>query len=192
MRMREAAHVEAVGLAASARHHHQTNLADHRQQDRVGAFIAWFDTAFDTKCHAESLLGLATPLRRVARTDLSVPRSRRIVACGSRCLRHRRINTSTVLAGQTLAIKEADDGFGARASCALIWHTSIRNRKPYDPLERSCNRYRSTPPVTDVAATDSRKFAEREGFSARFQRLGNCGSEQPRRVVSTSTMSRNR
>src|SRR4051812_3190411 len=105
MRMREAAHVNAVGLAASARHRHQTNLASHRQQDRVGAFIVWFDTAFDTKSPAESLLGLATPLRRVARTDLSVPRSRRIVACGGRCLRHRRINTSTALAGQTLAIR---------------------------------------------------------------------------------------
>jgi hypothetical protein len=59
MRMREAAHVTAVGLAASARHRHQTNLAGHRQQDRVGASIARFDTeqphkAFDTKCHAES------------------------------------------------------------------------------------------------------------------------------------------
>jgi hypothetical protein len=125
--------------SASARHRHQTNLVGHRQQDRVGAFIAWFDIeqphkAFDTKCHAESLHGLATLLRRVTRTDLSVPRSRRIVACGSRGLRHKRINTSTVLAGQTLAIKKADDGFGARASCALIWHASIWNRKPCDPF----------------------------------------------------------
>ena len=54
--------------------------------------------------------------------------------CVSRGLRHKRINTSTVLAGQTLAIKEADDGFGARASCALIWHASIWNRKPDNPF----------------------------------------------------------
>ena len=56
-------------------------------------------------------LDMKCPLRRVARTDLSVPRSRRA--------RHRlpsplsapeKINIATVLAGQRLGIKEGDAG----------------------------------------------------------------------------------
>src|SRR5947209_3756513 len=55
---------------------------------------------------------LTTPLRRLARADLSVPRSCELLvtACGRLCLHRKRINVSTVLAGQKLGIKEVDDG----------------------------------------------------------------------------------
>src|SRR2546430_5983167 len=54
---------------------------------------------------------LTTPLRRLARADLSVPRSRTSRHClRTPCLHRKRINVSTVLAGQKLGIKEVDDG----------------------------------------------------------------------------------
>jgi hypothetical protein len=54
---------------------------------------------------------LTALLRRPARTELSVPRPRRHRRrCGRLCLHRKRINISTVLAGQKLGIKEVDEG----------------------------------------------------------------------------------
>jgi hypothetical protein len=58
-----------------------------------------------------TLRRFTTPLRRLARTELSFPRSRDSChRCGRLCLHRKRINISIVLAGQKLGIKEVDEG----------------------------------------------------------------------------------
>ena len=69
-----------------------------------------------------ALLSLAQALSRPARAHTYPLHDRDVVvtACGRICMHRKRINVSTVLAGQRLGIKEADDG---------IWIVSFM---PYD------------------------------------------------------------
>ena len=88
-----------------------------QQQARFDAFVSEFNTerpheALAMKTPGRGLLSLATPLSRLARAHLSAARPRRRwspPAAASACTA-RRINVSTVLAGQRVGIKEVDDG----------------------------------------------------------------------------------
>ena len=54
---------------------------------------------------------LAQNLSRFARTDLPLhDRDVLVTACGRICMHRKRVNISTVLAGQRVGIKEVDDG----------------------------------------------------------------------------------
>jgi len=86
------------------------------QQERFDAFVHEFNVerpheALDMKCPAE--LYLASPRRYDGLPELIYPfhdREVLVTACGRLCLHRKRINLSTVLAGQKLGIKEVDDG----------------------------------------------------------------------------------
>src|SRR3954471_2890921 len=57
-----------------------------------------------------------------------------VTACTRLCLHRKRINISTVVAGQKLGIREVDEGkFGSSALCIMIWDTSTWSRKPCNP-----------------------------------------------------------
>jgi transposase InsO family protein len=87
-----------------------------QQQARFDAFVHEFNTerpheALAMKCPAE--LYRAAPRRYVGLPDLTYPfhdRDVLVTACGRLCLHRKRINISTVLAGQRLGIKEVDEG----------------------------------------------------------------------------------
>jgi hypothetical protein len=109
-------------------------------------------TALDMKCPAE----LYTASARVyaGLPDLTYPFHDRdvVVTCGRLCLHRKKINISTVLAGQKLGIKEVDDG---------IWLVSFMRydlgyfdleQKTLQPLE---NPFGPKQPVTDVSGTTS-------------------------------------
>jgi len=55
-------------------------------------------------------LSISSCLPRLRRGRLPRPRSIGIAACGRICLHRKKINISTVFAGQRLGIKEVDDG----------------------------------------------------------------------------------
>jgi transposase InsO family protein len=86
------------------------------QQQRFDAFVREFNVerpheALDMKCPAE--LYVASPRPYASLPELSYPfhdRELLVTACGRLCLHRKRINLSTVLAGQKLGIKEVDDG----------------------------------------------------------------------------------
>jgi len=87
-----------------------------QQQAKFDAFLQEFNTerpheAIGMKCPAE----LYTPSTRAYRglPDLAYPfhdREILVTACGRICLHRKKINLSTVFAGQVLGIKEIDDG----------------------------------------------------------------------------------
>jgi transposase InsO family protein len=87
-----------------------------QQQAKFDAFVQEFNCerpheALNMKCPAE----LYTPSSRVHNglAELAYPLHDRdilVTACGRICLHRKKINISTVLAGQTLGIKEVDDG----------------------------------------------------------------------------------
>jgi transposase InsO family protein len=87
-----------------------------QQQGRFDAFTREFNTerpheALAMKCPAE--LYRASPHRYDGLPELSYPFHDRhilVTACGRICLYRKKINISTVLAGQKLGIKEVDDG----------------------------------------------------------------------------------
>lgn len=87
-----------------------------QQQGRFDAFLHEFNTerpheALGMKCPAE--VYAASPRRYDGLPELSYPfhdRDVLVTACGRLCLHRKRINISTVLAGQKLGIKEVDDG----------------------------------------------------------------------------------
>lgn len=57
-----------------------------------------------------------------------------VTACGRICMHRKKINLSTVMAGQTLGIKEVDDGIWLVSFMLLkIWDISTWNRKPCKP-----------------------------------------------------------
>src|SRR5216683_8454126 len=81
--------------------------------------------ALDMKCPAE--LYTASPRRYDGLPELTYPfhdRDVLVTACGRLCLHRKKINISTVLAGQKLGIKEVDTAFGSQASCTMISDTS--------------------------------------------------------------------
>jgi hypothetical protein len=75
-----------------------------------------------------------------------------VTACGRLCLHRKRINISTVLAGQKLASRKSTTAFGSSASCTMISDTSTWSKKPCNPSTtrsaRACHpclRYRMLP-----------------------------------------------
>jgi hypothetical protein len=109
-----------------------------QQQDRFDVFVREFNVerpheALDMKCPAE----LYTVSARCydGMPDLSYPFHDRdvvITACGRLCLHRKRVNISTVLAGQKLGIKEVDEG---------IWHVSfmLLRSRIFRPGAKPCN-----------------------------------------------------
>lgn len=93
-----------------------------QQQAKFDAFIHEFNTerpheALAMKCPAEVYTPSPRPYRGLP--ELAYPfhdRDILVTACGRICLHRKKINVSTALAGQTLGIKEIDDG---------IWLTSF-------------------------------------------------------------------
>ena len=87
-----------------------------QQQARFDAFVQEFNVerpheALDMKCPAQ--LYTASPRRYDGLPELSYPfhdRDVLVTACGRLCLHRKKINISTVLAGQRLGIKEVDEG----------------------------------------------------------------------------------
>jgi hypothetical protein len=105
------------------------------------------------KCPAQ--LYAASPRRYDGLPELSYPfhdRDVLVTACGRLCLHRKKINISSVLAGQKLGIKEVDDG---------IWLVSFMHydlgyfdleQKTLQPLD---NPFGPKKPVTDVSGTTS-------------------------------------
>ena len=87
-----------------------------QQQAKFDTFVAEFNTerpheAIAMKCPAEVYRPSTRPYRGLP--NLSYPfhdREILVTACGRICMHRKKINISTVLAGQTLGIKEVDDG----------------------------------------------------------------------------------
>ena len=87
-----------------------------QQQERFDAFVREFNTerpheALEMKCPTE--LYVASPRPYDGLPELIYPfhdREVLVTACGRLCLHRKKINVSTVLAGQKLGIKEVDDG----------------------------------------------------------------------------------
>ncbi len=87
-----------------------------QQQDRFDTFVNEFNTerphqALAMKCPAD--LYSPSPRRYDGLPELTYPfhdRDILVTACGRLCLHRKRINISTVLAGQCLGIKEVDHG----------------------------------------------------------------------------------
>lgn len=87
-----------------------------QQQARFDAFVAEFNTerpheALAMKCPAEVYTPSAKPYRGL--TELDYPFHDRdvvVTSCGRLCLHRKKINISTVMAGQRLGIKEVDEG----------------------------------------------------------------------------------
>jgi hypothetical protein len=87
-----------------------------QQQDRFDGFVHEFNAerpheALAMKCPAE--LYAASPRRYDGLPELTYPfhdRDILVTACGQLCLHRKRINISSVLAGQRLGIKEVDEG----------------------------------------------------------------------------------
>ena len=128
-----------------------------QQQERFDAFLREFNTerpheALDMKCPAE--LYTAAARAYAGLPDLTYPFHDRDVvgtACGRLCLHRKKINISTVLAGQKLGIKEVDDG---------IWLVSFMHYDlGYFDLEQKTLQPLDNPfgpkPVTHVSATTS-------------------------------------
>ena len=128
-----------------------------QQQGRFDAFVQEFNIerpheALDMKCPAQLY---ATSTRRYeGLPELSYPfhdRDVLVTACGRLCLHRKKINISTVLAGQRLGIKEVDDG---------IWLVSfMQYDRGYFDLEQKTLQPLDNPfgpkPVTDVSGTTS-------------------------------------
>jgi transposase InsO family protein len=128
-----------------------------QQQGRFDAFVQEFNIerpheALDMKCPAQLY---ATSTRRYeGLPELSYPfhdRDVLVTACGRLCLHRKKINISTVLAGQRLGIKEVDDG---------IWLVSFMHYDlGYFDLEQKTLQPLDNPfgpkPVTDVSGTTS-------------------------------------
>jgi Integrase core domain len=87
-----------------------------QQQERFDVFVREFNTerpheALDMKCPAEFYTSSARSYDGLP--ELTYPfhdRELLVTACGRLCLHRKRINISTVLAGQRLGIKEVGDG----------------------------------------------------------------------------------
>ena len=87
-----------------------------QQQARFDAFVREFNTerpheALAMKCPAE--VYSASPRPYAGLPELAYPLHDRdilVTACGRICMHRKKVNISTVLAGQRLGIKEVDDG----------------------------------------------------------------------------------
>jgi transposase InsO family protein len=87
-----------------------------QQQARFDAFVSEFNTerpheALAMKCPAELYLPSTHPYDGLPDVDYPLhDRDVLVTACGRICMHRKKINISTVLAGQRLGIKEVDDG----------------------------------------------------------------------------------
>ena len=107
-----------------------------QQQARFDDFMREFNVerpheALAMKCPAE--LYAASARRYDGLPELSYPFHDRdviVTACGRICLHRKKINISTVLAGQRLGIKEIDDGIWLVSFSHYDLGYSIWNRKP--------------------------------------------------------------
>jgi hypothetical protein len=110
-----------------------------QQQTRFDAFLREFNAerpheALAMKCPAE--LYTASARSYAGLPELTYPFHDRdvvITACGRLCLHRKRINISTVLAGQSSASRKSTKAFGSSASCTMISDTSTWSRKPCNP-----------------------------------------------------------
>ena len=110
-----------------------------QQQARFDAFVHEFNTerpheALAMKCPAE--LYVASPRRYDGLPELTYPfhdRDILVTACGRICLHRKKINISTVLAGQGSASRKSTTASGSSASATTISDTSIWSRKPCNP-----------------------------------------------------------
>ncbi len=130
-----------------------------QQQGRFDAFLHEFNTerpheALAMKCPAE--IYAASPQFYDGLPDLAYPLHDRdilVTNCGRICLHRKKINISTVLAGQRLGIKEVDDGIWLVSFTHYdLGYISTWSRKPCNPsTTRSargchpCLRYVSLP-----------------------------------------------
>ena len=128
-----------------------------QQQDRFDSFLHEFNEerpheALDMKRPAD--LYTASTRRYDGLPELTYPFHDRdvvVTACGRLCLHRKKINISTVLAGQKLGIKEVDEG---------IWLVSFMHYDlGYFDLEQKTLQPLDNPfgpkPVTDVSGTTS-------------------------------------
>jgi transposase InsO family protein len=126
-----------------------------QQQGRFDTFVQEFNTerpheAIDMKCPAE--LYTPSPRQYDGLPELSYPfhdRDVLVTACGRLCLHRKKINISTVLAGQRVGIKEVDEG---------IWLVSFMQYDlGYFDLEQRTLQPLENPfgpkPVPDVSGT---------------------------------------
>ena len=87
-----------------------------QQQVRFDDFVCEFNTerphqALDMKCPADLYSPSTRPYGGLPEPDYPLhDRVALVTACGRICMHHKKINISTVLAGQKLGIKEVDDG----------------------------------------------------------------------------------
>jgi transposase InsO family protein len=87
-----------------------------QQQARFDAFVSEFNTerpheALAMKCPAQLYMPSAHPYGGLPDVDYPLhDRDVLVTACGRICMHRKKINISTVLAGQRLGIKEVDDG----------------------------------------------------------------------------------
>ena len=110
-----------------------------QQQARFDDFVHEFNAerpheAIAMKCPAEVYTPSGRPYQGLP--DLDYPfhdRDVLVTACGRICIYRKKINVSTVLAGQRLGIKEVDEGIGSSASSTMIWAISIWSREPCNP-----------------------------------------------------------
>ena len=115
------------------------NMNSLQQQARFDDFVAEFNTerpheALGMKRPADIYIPSSKPYFGLP--ELSYPlhdREALVTACGRICMHRKKINVSTVLAGQKLGIKESTKAFGSSASCTTISDTSTWNKKPCNP-----------------------------------------------------------
>jgi transposase InsO family protein len=87
-----------------------------QQQARFDSFVSEFNTerpheGLDMKCPAEFYTPSARPYNGLPELDYPFhDRDILVTACGRICMHQKKINISTVLAGQRLGIKEVDEG----------------------------------------------------------------------------------
>jgi len=86
-----------------------------QQQTRFDDFVEEFNTerpheALDMKCPADVYVPSSTPYQGLPEIDYPFhDRDILVTACGRICMHRKKINISTVLAGQKLGIREVDD-----------------------------------------------------------------------------------
>jgi transposase InsO family protein len=145
-----------------------------QQQARFDAFVKEFNVerpheALAMKCPADVYLASPRPYQGLP--ELTYPLHDRdvlVTACGRICMHRKRVNISTVLAGQRLGIKEVDDG---------IWIVSFMHydlgfidleQKTLQPLDNPFGPrllpMSQVQSVTSVSRPDRELMAERKGF----------------------------
>src|SRR3989440_1076086 len=145
-----------------------------QQQDRFDAFVHEFNTerpheALAMKCPAE--LYVASPRRYDGLPELTYPfhdRDILVTACGRLCLHRKRINISSVLAGQKLGIKEVDEGIWLATFMHYdLGYFDLEQKtlqpldNPFGPRLSPMSQVRS---VTHVSGPDTECLERAKGF----------------------------